>query len=191
MNEEVEREMIQCAMLEAERMIEQGGTDGVIDVANLILGLKHIRLKVAGLKEELMRLHDNKISGVMLLASTVFSYLDSIEVCVRMPGVLRQQDRDESIPPSVKDSPEVGVLNLPDAREPLSPCPFCGGPAEWEYTPWDEAAKTGDDGSGWVECQLCHVQVSGYCREDGERRWNTRLYALYANQQQQKEGGAA
>jgi hypothetical protein len=56
----------------------------------------------------------------------------------------------------------------------LMPCPFCGGAAEWEYTPWDEESRSGDDGTGWVECQSCHVQMSGYDREDGEKRWNAR-----------------
>ena len=56
----------------------------------------------------------------------------------------------------------------------LLPCPFCGGAAEWEYTPWNEETETGDDGTGWVECAVCHVQMTGYDRDDAEQRWNKR-----------------
>lgn len=58
--------------------------------------------------------------------------------------------------------------------EELKPCPFCGGKAEFEYTPWDEETGTGDDGSGRVECQKCHVEMVGFDRTDAEDRWNRR-----------------
>ncbi|NMD19131.1 MAG: hypothetical protein GYA76_02455 [Verrucomicrobia bacterium] len=57
----------------------------------------------------------------------------------------------------------------------LLPCPFCGGIAEWEYTPWQEDTQTGDDGSGWIECQGCHAQMIGYCFDEAYDRWNSRL----------------
>lgn len=56
----------------------------------------------------------------------------------------------------------------------LLPCPFCGAPAEWEYTPWDEESRTGDDGSGWVECTGCHVQMTCGYRDEAVERWNKR-----------------
>ena len=54
------------------------------------------------------------------------------------------------------------------------PCPFCGNPAEWEYTDWDEETGTGDDGTGWVECTGCGVRMFGVDKEDAEQNWNTR-----------------
>ena len=62
------------------------------------------------------------------------------------------------------------MTDIFDAK--LLPCPFCAGVAEWEYTPWNEETETGDDGTGWVECQSCHVQMTGYDRDDAEARWN-------------------
>ena len=56
----------------------------------------------------------------------------------------------------------------------LLPCPFCCGEAEFEYTPWNEETETGDDGTGWIECQVCHVQMNGFDRDDAEQRWNKR-----------------
>ena len=56
----------------------------------------------------------------------------------------------------------------------LLPCPFCASKAEWEYTPWNDEAGEGDDGSGWVECTGCHVQMTGFDRDDAEARWNRR-----------------
>ena len=57
----------------------------------------------------------------------------------------------------------------------LRECPFCGGKVEWEYTPWDEETQTGDDGTGWIECTKCHVQVIfGLYRDSDEEKWNTR-----------------
>jgi len=56
----------------------------------------------------------------------------------------------------------------------LSPCPFCGDVAEWEYTEYDLETETGDDGTGHIECKGCHVKMVGYDREDTEQRWNTR-----------------
>ena len=64
------------------------------------------------------------------------------------------------------------MTDIFDAK--LLPCPFCAGVAEWEYTPWNEETETGDDGTGWVECQSCHVQMTGYDRDDAEARWNKR-----------------
>jgi hypothetical protein len=60
----------------------------------------------------------------------------------------------------------------------LKPCPFCGSPAEFEYKPWDEESHTGDDGTGWVECAGCHVQLPGYDRDEAEKRWNERARCL-------------
>ena len=61
----------------------------------------------------------------------------------------------------------------------LLQCPFCGSPAEWEYTPWDDDARTGDDGSGWVECAGCKVQMPAGCRDEAVERWNRRDKAAY------------
>ena len=58
--------------------------------------------------------------------------------------------------------------------EELKPCPFCGGAAEFEYTTWNEETEEGDDGTGWIECQSCHVQMGGFDRDDAEARWNKR-----------------
>lgn len=63
-----------------------------------------------------------------------------------------------------------GGMNISD----LKPCPLCGGQAEFEYTPWDEDTETGDDGTGWIECQTCHLTLAGYDRDEADRRWNTR-----------------
>ena len=41
----------------------------------------------------------------------------------------------------------------------LKPCPFCGGKAEIEYTPWDEETSTGDDGTGHVICTKCRAMI--------------------------------
>ena len=68
------------------------------------------------------------------------------------------------------------MTDIFDAK--LLPCPFCAGVAEWEYTPWNEETETGDDGTGWVECQSCHVQMTGYDRDDAEARWNKRHNVL-------------
>jgi len=68
------------------------------------------------------------------------------------------------------------MTDIFDAK--LLPCPFCAGVAEWEYTPWNEETETGDDGTGWVECQSCHVQMTGYDRDDAEARWNKRHNAI-------------
>lgn len=57
----------------------------------------------------------------------------------------------------------------------LKPCPLCRGLAEFEYTPWDEENRTGDDGTGWIECQKCHLTLAGCDRDEAERRWNTRV----------------
>lgn len=59
----------------------------------------------------------------------------------------------------------------------LLPCPFCGAQAEWEYTPWNEETESGDDGSGWVECTGCHVQMPCGCRDEADERWNMRSNA--------------
>lgn len=61
-----------------------------------------------------------------------------------------------------------------DFDKDLLPCPFCGGKAEWEYAPWDEDTKVGDDGSGWVECTQCHVQIPYGYRDEAVERWNRR-----------------
>ena len=59
----------------------------------------------------------------------------------------------------------------------LLPCPFCGATAEWEYTPWNDENESGDDGSGWVECIGCHVQMHCGCRDEADERWNKRSNA--------------
>lgn len=61
----------------------------------------------------------------------------------------------------------------------LLPCPFCGSPAEFEYTPWHEENGTGygDDGTGWVECTGCHVQMWCLHADEAEERWNQRTVA--------------
>ena len=56
----------------------------------------------------------------------------------------------------------------------LLPCPFCASKAEWEYTPWNDETGEGDDGSGWIECTGCHVQMTGFDRDDTEARWDRR-----------------
>lgn len=56
----------------------------------------------------------------------------------------------------------------------LLPCPFCGSPAEWEYTSWNDEDSSGDDGSGWVECTGCYVQVPCLFRDEADERWNRR-----------------
>jgi Lar family restriction alleviation protein len=56
----------------------------------------------------------------------------------------------------------------------IKPCPFCGGEAEFSYTPWDDDEQVGDDGTGWVVCQSCNVQIYGHTREDAIEKWNTR-----------------
>ena len=58
----------------------------------------------------------------------------------------------------------------------LLPCPFCGGKAEWEYTEWDEENDTGDDGTGFIRCRECYVQVSWFTDRDGSvERWNKKV----------------
>ena len=61
-----------------------------------------------------------------------------------------------------------------DLNDDLLPCPFCGVDAEWEYTPWDEDSRTGDDGSGWIECTGCHVQIPYGYRDEAVEKWNRR-----------------
>ena len=56
--------------------------------------------------------------------------------------------------------------------EELKPCPLCGGHAEFEYTPWNDEHRTGDDGTGCIECQKCHLELAGYDRDEAENRWN-------------------
>jgi len=56
----------------------------------------------------------------------------------------------------------------------LKPCPFCGGAAEFVYTPWDEATQTGDDGTGSVVCQTCNAQVFGDSTGGALEWWNRR-----------------
>jgi hypothetical protein len=59
----------------------------------------------------------------------------------------------------------------------LRPCPLCGGVAEWEYTEWDEETETGDDGTGYIKCQNCRLELFGHDREDTEHQWNDRVQA--------------
>ena len=63
---------------------------------------------------------------------------------------------------------------MSDATPAIKHCPFCGSPAEFEYTPWDEEDQSGDDGSGKVECIKCGASISGYV-DDAIEKWNSRL----------------
>lgn len=159
---------------------ESGDRGALFDVANLFLNQRHLEIMVAKLKDELTPLQADENGGIAYLVEAILLWLGRAEACLRNQCFVRQRGSDECAPPVLAALPEIG--------EPLLPCPFCGGPAEFAYTPWDEESKTGDDGSGWVVCQRCQAQVSGYYRGDAERRWNTRLDA---NQQQQKQGGVA
>lgn len=55
----------------------------------------------------------------------------------------------------------------------LAPCPFCGGPVEWEYAQWDPETEHGDDGTGYIECRRCHVRMADD-RAAATERWNDR-----------------
>lgn len=49
----------------------------------------------------------------------------------------------------------------------IFPCPFCGGNAEWEYS------DINDDGTGKVECQVCHAYIFDD-RDSAIEQWNKR-----------------
>lgn len=57
----------------------------------------------------------------------------------------------------------------------LLPCPFCGNRAEWEYKDLDEEDRSGDDGSGWIECTGCPVAIFSCDKEEGYKQWNKRV----------------
>lgn len=58
----------------------------------------------------------------------------------------------------------------------LEPCPLCGGPVEWVYTPWNEDTQTGDDGTGYIICQHCYLEFYSDIRGEAESKWNNRIY---------------
>lgn len=67
------------------------------------------------------------------------------------------------------------ITLLREKQSRILPCPFCGEQAEWEFTPWDDATETGDDGTGWIECHGCRVQMFSIDMDDGIEKWNRRI----------------
>jgi Lar family restriction alleviation protein len=57
----------------------------------------------------------------------------------------------------------------------LTPCPFCGGNAEWDPRDWDPATATGDDGTGRIRCLACDASTPVTDRGDAATRWNRRV----------------
>jgi hypothetical protein len=60
----------------------------------------------------------------------------------------------------------------------ILPCPFCGGNAEFEYSEWNEHTETGDDGMGFIECEICHTKSTYTHYDDAVDRWNRRIGSL-------------
>jgi hypothetical protein len=64
-----------------------------------------------------------------------------------------------------------------DQDSKLRSCPLCGGTAEWEYRDFDADEETGDDGTGFVKCQSCGLELFGGFQEEAENQWNVRACA--------------
>ena len=70
-------------------------------------------------------------------------------------------------------------------KQPLKPCPFCGGEAElWvEFVPYHYAGEYDEKNLNHCGCPACEIYFSRYWNEDGVvRDWNTRAEVKNENQ---------
>lgn len=62
-----------------------------------------------------------------------------------------------------------------DQLSALLPCPFCGSPAEFEYTDYNEDTDEGDDGMGYTQCTNRECGASFFDDHDSAyEKWNRR-----------------
>jgi len=61
------------------------------------------------------------------------------------------------------------------AMSDLLPCPFCGSPAEFEYTDYNPETGEGDDGMGYARCKNSHCGIGFFDdRDSAIEKWNRR-----------------
>jgi hypothetical protein len=58
----------------------------------------------------------------------------------------------------------------------LKPCPFCGAPAEFEYTDYNHETGKGGDGMGHAQCtnRMCGIGFFDD-RDAAVEKWNSRV----------------
>lgn len=70
------------------------------------------------------------------------------------------------------------ILTVSHVDQDLKPCSYCGGVTYWQYTPFNEADGSGDDGTGWVECSACGIEIDYGSRDEAINAWNRRAQTL-------------
>lgn len=96
-------------------------------------------------------------------------YCDNCNLCYAQ-GTIGQQI--EALKMAIK---ALKAQDVPDKKNELKPCPFCGGEAKLTIVPW--CFKSGSSSSGWfVKCLNCDVSQPAYMSDhDAVEAWNRRV----------------